>query len=250
VIDAMVDHPSTAEFICIKLVNRFVSDEISLHSYHERSAAPELLTLVDNAIAAWNTPVNGRKGHLGTVLRAVIDPLARVNVFWGEAGFKTKIKTPVEYINSTLRAVNSQFTVNANLPAWNDRLGMHLFTRDEPNGWSETGDDWMDSGSLLQRIEFSRMVASSANPAGNYYWDMNAWVAAYNLTSAAAIVEYFNRKFFQGSLLPEHVNVLVAHGNTDFNGNPSTLNPALAGHAARVRELVGLILSLPHWQYQ
>jgi hypothetical protein len=75
-------------------------------------------------------------------------------------------------------------------------------------------------------------------------------VAANNLTSAAAIVDYFNQKFYQGSLRPEHVSVLVAYGNTDANGNPSTLNPSLAGHATRVRELVGLILSLPHWQYQ
>lgn len=250
VIDAMVAHPSTAEFICIKLVNRFVSDEISLDTYHARSAPEELLTLVDNAIAAWNTEVNGRKGHLGSVLQVVIDPLARVNVFWGQAGYKTKLKTPVEYINSTLRALNAQFSSAANLPAWNDRLGMHLFTRDEPNGWAEIGHKWMDSGTLLQRIEFSRSIANSATSTGAYYFDLNAWVAANNLTSAAAIVDYFNQKFYQGSLLPEHVNVLVTYGNTDANGNPSTLNPALTAHAARVRELVGLILSLPHWQYQ
>jgi uncharacterized protein (DUF1800 family) len=248
VIDAMVDHPSVAEFICLKLVNRFVSDEINLSTYHDRTASAELLTLMDNAIAAWNTPVNGRKGHLGTVMRAVIDPIARVNVFWGEAGYKTKIKTPVEYINSTLRALNSQVAAGANLPAWNDRLGMHLFTRDEPNGWSESGEDWMDSGTLLQRVEFARLIASNGN--ASYQWDLPGWVAANNLTSAAAIVAYFNEKFFQGTLQPEHINVLVTYGNTAFNGTPSTLDPTNGNHAARVRELVGLILSLPHWQYQ
>jgi len=248
VVDAMVDHISTAEFICLKLINRFVSDEISLSTYHSRTASAELLTLADNAIAAWNTPVNGRRGHLGTVLRAVIDPIARVNVFWGEAGYKTKIKTPVEYINSTLRALNSQVAANSNLPTWNDRLGMHLFNRDEPNGWSESGEDWMDSGTLLQRIEFSRQIAGNAS--ASYQWDLPGWVAANNLTSATAIVEYFNRKFFQGTLLPEHINVLVTYGNTATNGTPSVLDPANASQAARVRELVALILSLPHWQYQ
>ncbi|HAV61692.1 MAG TPA: hypothetical protein DCY13_04920 [Verrucomicrobiales bacterium] len=250
VIDAMVTHPSTAEFICVKLVNRFVSDEISLGTYHDRSAPAELLAVVDNAIAAWNTDVNGRRGHLGTVMGAIIDPIARVNVFWGDAGFKTKIKTPVEYINSTLRALNSQFQLSANIQTWNDRLGMHLFTRDEPDGWSEIGLDWMDSGTLLQRVEFSRLVANGSSPTGSYYWDLNAWVAANSITSAAGIVDYFNQKFYQGTLLPQHVNLLVTYGNTDANGNPSTLNPANSAHATRVRELVGLILSLPHWQYQ
>ena len=127
---------------------------------------------------------------------------------------------------------------------------MFLFTRDEPNGWSELGNKWMDSGTLLQRIEFSRAVANGSSPTGSFYWDLNAWVAANNLTSSAAIVDYFNQKFFQGTLLPEHVNVLVTYGNTDANGAASTLNPANSTHATRVRELVGLILSLPQWQYQ
>ena len=52
------------------------------------------------------------------------------------------------------------------------------------------------------------------------------------------------------TLLPAHVNVLVTYGNTDSAGATSPLNPALTAHATRVRELVGLILSLPQWQFQ
>ncbi|MBI1175861.1 DUF1800 family protein [bacterium] len=247
VIDAMESHPSTEEFICLKLINKFVSDEINLDSYHNRTASPELLDLMDNAIAAWNTPVNGRKGHIGTVLNAIIQPVARLDVFWGEAGYKTKIKTPVEYINSTIRALNSAVDAPG-LPNWNERMGMHLFDRLEPNGWSEIGDKWMDSGTLLQRIEFCRLIAGNSNSA--YQWDVAGWVAANNITSAADIVDYFNHKLFQGTLMPEHISILVDYGNTAANGTPSTLDPTNTAHAARVRELVGLILSLPQWQYQ
>jgi uncharacterized protein (DUF1800 family) len=49
VIDRMVEHPSTSEFICLKLVNKFVSDEISLESYHKRTAAR-------NCLRSWTTP--------------------------------------------------------------------------------------------------------------------------------------------------------------------------------------------------
>ena len=51
VIDALVDALPTKQFICVKLVNRFVSDEISLDTYLARTAPDWLLTLVDNAIA-------------------------------------------------------------------------------------------------------------------------------------------------------------------------------------------------------
>lgn len=247
VIDAMESHPSTAEFICVKLVNRFVSDEISLDTFHDRSAPDELLDLMDNALAAWNTDVNGRKGHIGTVMQAIIDPLARVNVFWGDAGFKTKIKSPIEYINSTLRAVDSQIDPDNGLPAWNDDLGMHLFTRDDPDGWSEIGLDWMDSGTLLERVEFSRMIAGNFN--SDYQWDTASWITANAFTSALDIVAYFNDRFYQGSLGQEHIDLLVGFGDSTTSG-PSVLDPTNSGHHSRVRELVGLILSLPHWQYQ
>lgn len=247
VIDAMESHPSTAEFICVKLVNRFVSDEISLNSYHDRTASDNLLTLMDNALTAWDTDVNGRKGHIGTVMQAIIDPLARVNIFWGEAGFKTKIKSPIEYINSTLRAVGSQIDPDNSLPDWNDDLGMHLFTRDEPDGWSEIGLDWMDSGTLLERVEFSRMVAGNSN--GDYQWDTAAWVVANSLSSTSDIVDYFNQNYFQGTLGQKHIDLLVAFGDSTGAG-PSVLDPTSASQHGRVRELLGLILSLPHWQYQ
>jgi len=248
VIDAMESHPSTIEFICVKLVNRFVSDEISLDTYHDRTASDELLVLMDNAITAWNTEVNGRKGHIGTVMRAIIDPIARVNIFWGDAGFKTKIKSPIEYINSTLRAVGSQVDPDNNLPTWNENLAMHLFTRDEPNGWSELGLAWMDSGTLLGRVEFSRMVAGNSN--SDYQWDTAGWVATNGFTSAPDIIGYFNQNYFQGTLSPANIALLTSFGNSTSSNPSLTLDPTNSNHHGRVRELVGLILSLPHWQYQ
>ncbi|HCB97219.1 MAG TPA: hypothetical protein DEP78_03045, partial [Verrucomicrobiales bacterium] len=53
VIDMMANHLSTREFICVKLVNKFVGDEISLRTYQDGSAPTHLIAMVDRAMQAW-----------------------------------------------------------------------------------------------------------------------------------------------------------------------------------------------------
>ena len=70
VIDALVDALPTKQFICVKLVNRFVSDEISLDTYIARTAPDWLLTLVDDAIVAWGSTVP--QGNIATVMTSIL----------------------------------------------------------------------------------------------------------------------------------------------------------------------------------
>ncbi len=151
VIDAMVGHPSTSEFVCIKLVNKFVSDEISLDTYHARSAPEWLLALVDNAIAAWNS--TSPPGNIRTVMRSILDPQDRVSGFWLEGAHLSKIKDPVEFINSSFRALGADIA-SPNLPDRSDSIGMLLFQRDDPDGFDERGIAWSDTLGLLERLKF------------------------------------------------------------------------------------------------
>ena len=165
VIDTMVAHPSTSEFICQKLINKFVSDDISLATYHSRSAPPELLTLMDRAIEAWHAtkPV----GNIDKVMRVILDPQKQQSSFWQDIGYRGKIKTPIEYINSSIRALDGDVT-GMNLPKYNADLGMELFVRDEPNGYSEIGSDWMDTSTLLERMTFAQLIAGNGNKYVNW----------------------------------------------------------------------------------
>ena len=160
VIDKMVDHPSTSEFICIKLVNRFVSDDISLQSYHDKSAPPELIKLIDDAIATWHS--SKPAGNIKKVMRTILDPSNQENAFWQDIGYREKIKTPIEFINSSIRALNAEVSGD-DLPDYNSKLGMELFVRDDPDGYSEIGTDWMDTATLLERMTFAQNIAENAD---------------------------------------------------------------------------------------
>jgi len=245
IIDGFVNHPSTAEFICLKLINKFVSDEMTLRSYHDGTAPEDLRRLLDDAIKAWNSTQPA--GNIRTVLRVIFAPANQNTPFWARHHFRTKVKTPVEFINSSLRSLRATIG-GTSLPSSNDLLGMHLFTRDDPDGWSEMGHDWIDTGTLLERIQFAQ--ALPAERLTGIKWDAATWARTNNITTADSAVEYFNRLLFHGSMSTANQQVLVDFATTDVAGNPLPLEPARADFAPRLRELVGMIFSMPQWHFQ
>ncbi len=245
VIDAIVRHPSASEFICLKLINKFVSDEITMESYRDGSAPAGLRKLMDDAIAAWRS--TNPQGNIRAVLEAILDPQNQANFFWSARAYRAKIKTPVEFINSSGRALEADLAGNG-LPAFNSKLGMDLFTRDDPDGWSELGKDWMDTSTLLQRIKFGQTLAGNVGTV--IRWKPADFLKAHQLDSADSIVNFFNRMLYDGRLTDGQKKLLAQFAGTDEAGRPKPLDPKAADYISRVQDLVGLILSLPEWQYQ
>lgn len=246
VVMAMSAHPSTAEFICIKLIQRFVSDDISLATYKDGTAPAELQGLLRQAMEAWNaTP---RPGHIGTVLRALLDPVDQSGLFWSEAIYRTKVKTPIEYINSSLRALGGWAT-GQDLPQLNDDMGMHLFTRDAPDGYSELGFDWMDTTSMLERIDFVQGLAE--NRESSYGWDLQTFFHPRRLPDAEQFIAHFDDLLFQGRLAPANRQLLLDYLLTDEASMALPLNRANASdYEKRAQEVLGLMLALPQWHFQ
>lgn len=245
VIDALVRHPSTREFICLKLINKFVSDQITLESYRNGTAPAGLRQLMDDAMAAWVS--TNPQGHIRTVLRAILNPAGQSNYFWTGSAYRSKIKTPVEFINSSLRALQADGRSDL-LPTYNDRIGMRLFDRDMPDGWSELGFDWMDTGGLLERIKFVQTLSGNSN--ATMTWNLQALLRGLSTRTAEAIVDHFDRLFFQGSLSASDRALFVRFVSTDPNGAALPLDPNRNDFTRRVQELVGLMLSAPQWHNQ
>ncbi|MGE3165562.1 MAG: DUF1800 family protein [Planctomycetota bacterium] len=245
VINTLVAHPSTAEFISLKLINRFVSDEITLSTFDDQSAPLALRSLLADALAAWYS--TSPPGNIETVMRAILDPTTQQGAFWNPQYFSAKVKTPVEFINSSLRVLGATAS-GQDLPALNSRMGMHLFDRDEPDGWPEAGGNWVDSGTMLERINFARRLA--ANEDSDYNWSTLAFLTANGATAAAEIVDLFDDLMFQGNLSLSNKSLLLEFVETNNSGQPQALDPAATDYAQRVRNLVGLLLSMPQWHFQ
>ena len=246
VIDELVRHRSTAEFIGVKLIQKFVSDEITLATYHDGTAPTELRDLLDDVITAWNATEPA--GHIATVMQTILDPTEQANPFWSERAYRGKVKTPIEYINSSLRVLGAEAS-GARLPQRNSAMGMELFVRDDPDGYSELGSDWIDTASMLERIEFVTDLAGNDN--GDYRWDAAALLEMWNLTTPEQIVDFFDEMLFQRTLSKANKALLMDYLTTDSDGQPSALDPTdTTDYQRRVQKLVGLILSLPQWHFQ
>ena len=247
VIRMMANHPSTREFICVKLINKFVADEISLRTYKDGSAPSHLIGMVDRAIQAWQDaePV----GHIGTVLEAIFERSNQNNVFWTQSVYQSKVKTPVEYINSLVRAVDWQVDLSE-LPDFNEAMGMHLFTRDDPDGWSEFGFDWINTGAMLERMNFATHLGKYPNNDILMRWSVRRYLTYNNLETSDEIIDHFNQLLFNGNLSQQTRDLILNFALTDDQGRRRVLDPRRSDYLERVGQLISIIMTLPEMHYQ
>jgi hypothetical protein len=231
-LDTIINAAPTAEFICTKLVQKFVSDDVPA-------------ALLAACLAAWNTSTP--KGNIEDVMRVILNS----DEFWSVDSYRAKIKDGLEYVNSTVRILEGAPSMTA-LPGYLDNLGMQRFTREEPDGWPEEGYEWITTNGLIQRGVFSSNLA--AGLGGTAMWDTLAFIednaVVQSENTAADIVSFFNDVLFQGTLAAHEEQILIEYLNTDVNGAPATLSPNSAGFEARVRDAVSLMLSFPGWHLQ
>ncbi|HYN10484.1 MAG TPA: DUF1800 domain-containing protein [Vicinamibacterales bacterium] len=145
VLDMLAKHPSTARHISFKLAQRFVSDE-----------PPK--ALVDRAARKFLDT----KGDLREVTRVIITSPE----FFAAEAYRAKVKTPFEFVVSAIRAsgatvVNAQPLVQAM-----QQLGMPLYGCQPPTGYSMTADAWVNTGALLNRMNFAVSLVNGGQGLG------------------------------------------------------------------------------------
>ena len=143
VLDMLAKSPATAHFIATKLARRFVSD----------TPPP---ALVDRVAAVFLKT----DGDIRETLRAVITS----REFFAIAAYRSKVKSPFELVVSTLRAMGSQPDSTPRAVQFVNRLGQPLYGHQAPDGYPEIGDAWMNTGSILNRINFGLAAASGRVP--------------------------------------------------------------------------------------
>ena len=143
VIDILVKHPSTAKFIARKLANKFVSDKPS----------EALVGRVADSFTKSN-------GDIKTTLRALFSD----KEFFAPENYRAKIKTPFELAVSSIRAVGGDTTAGPAMMAMLTKLGEVPYGYQAPTGYPDTAEDWVNTGALLERLNFAVAVASNRIP--------------------------------------------------------------------------------------
>ena len=140
VLNIVARHPSTAKYIATKLARRFISD-----------TPPQ--AVIDQAAAVFLKT----DGDIREVVRSIITS----NEFFSQKAFRAKVKSPFEVVVSAMRAMNAQPDSTPRTAQMIAYLGAPIYGHQAPNGYPETGDAWMNTGSILNRINFG--IAAAAN---------------------------------------------------------------------------------------
>jgi uncharacterized protein (DUF1800 family) len=135
--------PATARFLSTKLAMEFVSD-----------TPPK--TLVDRMTKTY------LKTH-GDI-RRVLSTMLHSPEFWSRNAYRAKLKTPLEFVVSSLRATDANVENATALAAALDRLGMPLYGVQQPNGYSLKADPWLGAEALLARMNFALALTANRIP--------------------------------------------------------------------------------------
>jgi uncharacterized protein (DUF1800 family) len=143
VLDILANHPSTARFIATELTRRFISD----------TPPP---ALVDRAAARFRET----KGDLREVMRTILTSPE----FLSPETFRAKVKSPFEFVVSAVRATGADVQDAVPLVRALQQLGMPLYQCQPPTGYRDTADAWVNTGALVNRMNFALQLASNKLP--------------------------------------------------------------------------------------
>ena len=138
-------HASTARFISTKLARRFVADDPPA-------------ALVDRAAKRFRDT----DGDIREVVRTIVTSPE----FFAADAYRAKVKSPLEFVVSAVRATGMQMANAQPLVQAVRNLGMPLYGCQPPTGYADKAEAWVNSGALLNRMNFAVALTSGRQLRG------------------------------------------------------------------------------------
>jgi hypothetical protein len=142
-IKLLAHHPATARFIATKLAVRFVSD----------NPPKKLIDKMAKTFIAQD----------GDISQVLITMTASPE-FWSPESLREKTKSPFELAISSVRALDATIHAPYQLYTWIAKMGEKMYHYQAPTGFPDQGQYWINTGSLLNRMNFGLALASQRIP--------------------------------------------------------------------------------------
>ena len=139
----LAHHQSTAKFISKKIAVRFVNDNPP-QSLIEKMAKTFL----------------EKDGDIKEVLLT----MAVAPEFWATDALREKTKAPFELAISSIRSLDAEVELPFQLNNWITKMGQKLYFYQAPTGYPDKAQYWINTGSLLNRMNFGLALASQRIP--------------------------------------------------------------------------------------
>ena len=235
IIDIICRQPATARFICRHLYNFFVADEPQVPAWSVTPPRdPEAIETLAKAFTESEYDIR-------SVLRLIFN-----SDFFKEARF-ARLKSPAEVVVSTMRLVGGAefpapgYSELARQPTY---MGQDLLNPPSVEGW-HTGVEWVNSGSLMRRINFfADMIGDVSRPGVQA---MIGKMRAQGDLSPEGLVDALLDLLGPLEIDQATRQELVSHAAE--RGMLSWATDAADTSTQRIAEMLQLIVSLRDYQY-
>lgn len=168
----LAHHPSTANFICKKIAVRFVND-----------TPPQ--SLIDKMVKTFKD----KNGDIKEVLITMVS----APEFWSKEALREKTKSPFELAISSVRSLNAQVNQPYQIFNWVNKMGQKMYYYQAPTGFPDRGQYWINTGALLNRMNFGLALASNRIPGVKF--DLLALNQHHEPESAEAALKIYSALF-------------------------------------------------------
>ena len=223
VLEILAHHPSTARFISTELAERFVSDD-----------PPK--SLID-AMSKTFLKTDGD-------IRAVLETMFHSQEFWALEAYRARVKTPFEFVASSLRATNADISDPQSLLATLNKMGMPLYGMQPPTGYSTRADVWVNSAALLDRMNFGLALAANRLPGTTFNLGQ-----LLNDASVGEADPYQVQLKLEQMLIADGVSKQTHETIEERIVTPQAMTQfEYPSHPANVNVIAGLLLGSPEFQ--
>ena len=223
VLHILAHHPATARFVCTKLAMRFVSDNPPSQ-------------LVDRMSQTFLK----KDGDIREVLRTML----RSPEFWSTDAYRAKVKTPLEFVVSSLRASGAEVTDAMSLARQLQNLGMPLYGMQPPTGYSMKGEVWVNSSALLGRMNFA-LALTAGKLKGVHVKSEQALGGAATPIDSTQILAMLETSLLDGDVSKQTHDTIAARLDDPTIARRRLDDPA---HPPNIAAIAGLLLGSPEFQ--
>ncbi|MFP5080582.1 DUF1800 domain-containing protein [Pedobacter sp. JCM 36344] len=142
-LNMLAHHSATAKFISQKLATRFVNDQPD----------PKLVDKMAKTFLSTDGDI-----------KQVLITMVSAPEFWSVKSLREKTKSPFELAISAVRGLDAQVTQPYQLYNWINKMGQKMYYYQAPTGFPDRGQYWINTGALLNRMNFGLALAAQRIP--------------------------------------------------------------------------------------
>lgn len=185
-IHLLAHHPATARFICTKLAVRFGTD----------NPPPSMVEKMEKTFLE-------KDGNIGQMLTTMVSSPE----FWSSSMLRQKTKSPFELAISAVRGLDARVAMPYQLFQWINKMGQKIYYYQAPTGFPDRGQYWINTGSLLNRMNFGLALASQRIPGISF--SLLALNGGHEPESAENALQAYSKLLMPGRNLDETVKRLT-----------------------------------------